>query len=123
MLDMDELMMLDMEALSMLLLLHKMWVAVSGNQFDKMKKLLDTMLCHLYVDILKKMVGEMMVKHLNSSSFSMIILNSTHLVIVLATEMDISMETDTEVEMTVQHCTIVMMKMVHEVVLVFDSLE
>ena len=109
---MDELMMLhyDLEMLLILLLLHKMLLVEYGSQFDKMKKFLDTVLCHLYIHILKKMVSEMLVKHFNFSSFVIITLNSIHLVIVLATEIDISIDTGTTVQMVVQHCKIVMTK-------------
>ena len=88
---------------------------LSGNQFDQMKNLLESVLCRLYVDILKKVVSEMMVNHLNSSSFLMIILNSTRLVIIFATEIYMKMNAGTVVEMVVQ-----LIMMLSEVALVFD---
>lgn len=58
-LHMDELMMASQNVL----------ILASGDQFDQMKELLDTMLFHLLGGTLKKVKVEIMVRHSNSSSF------------------------------------------------------
>ncbi len=104
------------------LLLHNLSIVASGDQFDQMKKV-DAMLYHMFVDILQKVVLEMVVTHSDFSSFSMIISNPIHLVIVLVTEVDMGMNDDTAVEVVVEDCKMMMNKVVYEMLMMFDSEE
>jgi hypothetical protein len=103
-------------------LLNDMTMIVSGDQFYQMKKT-DAMLYHLFVDILQKVVNEMAVIHLYSSSFSMIISNPIHFVITFVIQVDMGMNDDTAVEMVAEDCTMVMKIVVYEMLMMFDSEE
>ena len=92
-------------------LLHNLSMIVSGDQFDQMKKA-DAMLCHVFVDILRKVALEMVVTHLDFSSFSMTISNPIHLVIVFVIEVDMGMNDDTAVEVVVKDYKMLMNKVV-----------
>ncbi len=121
------LLILDVDGNNMEMLLHNMSMVVSGDQFDK-KKLLDTMLYHLHVGMLKMVLVEVVlvevvVKHLNFSSFLMILLNSTHRVIMFVVEVHLNVNIDIAVQMVVRESTNGMMRMVYEVHLKFDSVE
>ncbi len=89
------------------LLLNDMSIIVSDDRLDWMNQV-DEMVYRLLADIQKKLVDAMVVTYLDSSSFSMIISNPIHLVIVFVIEIDLDMNYGAVVEMLVQNCSVVM---------------
>ncbi len=96
------------------------WGIESGDQFDQKK--VDGTLHHLIVDVLQKLVVvEMVVTYSDCSSFSMILLNPIHLVIMFVNKIDMDMNDDTVVELVVKDYTMVMKKMAYEILMMYDS--
>jgi hypothetical protein len=97
-------------------------MVASGDRFGQMKNV-DAMLYRVFVEILQKVVHEMVVRQLDFSSFSMTKSNPIHLVIVVVIQDDMDMNDDTVVEIVVEDCIMVKDKVVYEMLMVFDSEE